>query len=97
MFISFANFYQRFIQGFNKIVILFIFLLKIIGLLNLALKVFGANDNKIINSNNGRINKIVVNLSKNEKSRNLTYVPKIRAITKLIFLILNIKKVFNHL
>ena len=61
---------------------------------------FKVDDNKIIGSSNGKANETVVNLSnqlKNNKSRNLMYMPNIRAIRKLNFLIPNAKKAFNHL
>ena len=69
MFISFANFYQGFIQNFSKITALLISLLKITRLfIKLDLKAFGADNNKIIINNIGRINETIVNLSKNNKS-----------------------------
>ena len=68
MFINFANFYWRFIQDFSKITLLFDSLLKIIGLSKLALKVFKADNNKVIDGSDGRANKTVINLSKNNKS-----------------------------
>ena len=40
---------------------------------------------------------MVVNLSKNNKSRNLTYMLNIRATEKLICLTSNTKKIFNYL
>ena len=85
MFIDFANFYQCFIQGFNKIDTLFTFLLKTIELSNLALKIFIIDDNEIVNNNNSRINEMVVNLSKNNKSKNLIYIPNIGTIGEFIF------------
>ena len=63
-------------------------------------KVFRLNDNELVISNNGNINKIVVNLSnklKNNTFRNLTYMLNIKAIKKPIFLIPNVKKTFNYL
>ena len=74
MFISFANFYQHFIQSFNRITVLLILLLKAIESSNLALKAFGADKNKVVEVD-GKANKIIMNLSKNNKSRNLTYMP----------------------
>ena len=74
--------------------------MKITGLLNLTLKVFRANNYKVVRNNSSRANKMVVDLFnklKNNKSRNLTYILNIRAIKKLIFLIPNTKKAFNHL
>ena len=66
-------------------------MLKIVRLSNLALKTFKANNNKIVKVGD-RTNETVVNSIKN-----LIYVPNIRVTKKSIFLILNIKKVFNHL
>ena len=72
-------------------------MLKTIRLLNLAPKTFKANNNKIVWADNSRTNKIVMNLSKNDKSKNLTQMPNIGAMKKLIFLTLDTKKIFNHL
>ena len=65
MFIGFANFYKSFIQGFNKIVTLLSFLLKITGSSDLVLKALKANNNKIVANSNRKANKTVMNLSKN--------------------------------
>lgn len=70
-----------------------------IKLLNLALKIFRTNNNKIVKSGNSRANKIARNLFqfkklKNNKSKNLIYIEVIR---ELIFLISDIKKIFNYL
>ena len=46
---------------------------------NSILKAFKTNDNKVIRLSS-KANKMVVNLSKNNKSRNLTYVPNIEII-----------------
>ena len=67
-----------------------------IGLSNLALKVFKANDNKIVEVVD-RTNRIFVNLSKNKKFRNLTYISNIRVMEKPNFLTANAKKTFNYL
>ena len=48
------------------------------------LKAFIADNNKIVNDNNDKINKTVVNLSKNNKSRNLTYMLNIKATKNLL-------------
>ena len=66
--------------------------MKISELLDLAPKVFEANDNKIAGSSNNRTNKTVINFSKN-----LMYMPNIRAIKEPIFLIPNAKKINNYL
>ena len=91
MFIDFTNFYQRFIQSFYRINALFTLLLKITRLLNLVLKIFKDNDNKIVGVDDEPY-EMVINLSKN-----LTYIPNIGAIKKPPFLTPNTKKVFNYL
>ena len=96
VFINFANFYQRFIQGFSRIATLFILLLKATRLLDLAPKAFRANNNEVIGIG-GRANRMIVNLSKNKKFRNLTHVLNIKVIKKSIFLTFNAKKAFNYL
>ena len=96
-FIGFFNFYWRFIRGFSRIIALLTFLLKTIRLSELAPKAFQANDNKVVDNGSGKANRTIVNLSKNEKSRKLTYMPNIRAMGKLNFLTPNAKKIFNHL
>ena len=58
---------------------------------------FKANDNKVVGNNNSKTNEIIVNLSKNNKSRNSIYISNIKAIEELIFLTLNAKKTFNYL
>ena len=60
---------------------------------------FRAHDNKVVEVGN-KINKTIVNLSnqsKNNKSRNSTDIPYIKAIKKPNFLISNTKKTFNQL
>ena len=76
-------------------VTLFSLLLKITELLNLAPKTFKANKNEVVKISS-KAHKIVVNISKNNNSSKLTYIPNIEAISKSIFLILNAKKVFNY-
>ena len=61
----------------------------------MALKTFKADDNKVV-CNNNKANKMVVNLSKNNKFRNLTRLPNIKAIEEPIFLTFNAKKAFNY-
>ena len=70
--------------------------MKSIELLNLALKAFKIDNDEIVEIDN-KANKIVVNLFKNNKLRNLMHMPNIKAIKKPIFLIPNAKKVFNNL
>ena len=98
VFISFANFYRRFIQGFSKIATPLIFLFKTTGSSDeLALKAFRADDNKVVGGGGGRANGMVVNLFKNEKSRNSTRVLNIGTTRKPNFLTSDAKKAFNHL
>ena len=71
VFIGFANFYRRFIQGFSKIATLLISIFKITrSSHDLASKVFRANSNKVIRGDGGRANKTGKNSSKFKKSKN---------------------------
>ena len=98
MFIGFTNFYQRFIQGFSKIAILLISLLKTTGSSKeLTPKAFKVDGNEVVGGSSDRTNETIVNLSKNKKSRTLTHVLNIRAIGKSTFLTLDAKKAFNYL
>ena len=98
MFIGFANFYQRFIQGFSIIATPLTFLLKTTGSSEeSASKAFRADGNEVVGGGSGRANGMVVNLSKNEKSRNSTRVPNIGATGEPNFLTPDAKKAFNHL
>ena len=66
----------------------------------MAIKAFKANKNKFIKDDIDKTNQTVVNLSnklKNNKSKNLTYMPNIRAMEESIFLIPNTKKTLNYL
>ena len=72
-------------------------MLKITRLLELAPKMFKANDNEVVGDGNNRANETVVNLFKNKKSRKLICMPNIEAIRKSNFLIPNAKKAFNPL
>ena len=58
---------------------------------------FKINNNEIIGDADNKANKIVVNLSKNKKSKNSTYMLNIGAMREPNFLTSNTKKVFNHL
>ena len=71
--------------------------MKIIGLSNLALKAFKINNNKVVGNNSSRINETIINISKNNKSKNLIYMPNIRAMAKFSFLSLDVKKILNNL
>lgn len=62
--IEFANFYQCFIQDFNQLAVSLISIFKITKSSNLASKVFGFNNNEIVNSgdiDSDRTNKPVRN------------------------------------
>ena len=97
VFIGFANFYQCFIQGFSKIAVSLTSLFKTTeSSEKLAPKAFKADNNEIIGVAS-RANKTVVNLSKNEKSKNWTHILNIGAIGEPNFLTLNAKKAFNYL
>ena len=72
-------------------------MLKITRLSDPTLKVFKADNNKVVDSSNSKTNETVVNLSRNNKSRNSTYMPNIEAMGKPNFLIFNTKKIFNYL
>ena len=71
-------------------------LLKITRFLDLVLKLFKNNNNEVVKVGD-RINKIIIHSSKNNKSKNLMYMPNIRATREFTLLISNIKKVFNYL
>ena len=66
----------------------------------LALKAFRASNNKVVRNNDIKANKIVIDLFnklKNNKFKNLTHVPNIKATEESIFLTPNAKKTFNYL
>ena len=65
VFISFANFYWRFIWGFNRIAALLTSMLKTTGSFDLALKELGADE---IVGGGGKADDR--NLSKSKKSKN---------------------------
>ena len=65
----------------------------------MALKVFRADNTKIVKGCNSKANKTILNLfnkSKNKKSRNWTCIPNIKVIAELIFPTYNAKKSFNY-
>ena len=69
--------------------------MKIIKLLESAQKIFKIDDNRFVGSDDGRANETVINLSKNNKSKKLTYVLSIKITEEPNFLTLNAKKVFK--
>ena len=72
-------------------------MLKITKLLESVLKVFRNNNNKVDQDNSSKSNKIVVNSSKNHKSRNSMSVSNLEASRKHTSLFASTKKVFNYL
>ena len=59
-----------------------------------------ADNNKDVRDDGNKIDKTIVNLSnklKNNKSKNIIYMPNIETMKKSTFLILNAKKTFNYL
>ena len=68
-----------------------------IQLSNLAPKLCRNNNNEVVDDGGGIANETVVNLYKNNKSRNLIYMPNIGVMEKLYCLILDPKKTFNYL
>ena len=58
----------------------------------LALKIFKANNNKIVGSDSGRANETIWNSSKN-----LMHMLNIRVMGEPNFLTLDAKRAFNHL
>ena len=66
VFIRFANFYQRFIQGLSKVAALLTSMLKTIESLGSALSVLGAEDE--VAGGGGRADEMAKNLSKSKKS-----------------------------
>ena len=72
-------------------------MLKTTGSSNLTSKAFRADNNEVVGDGGGRANETVINLSKNNKSRDSTRLPNIGATGKPYFLTPNAKKAFNHL
>ena len=65
-------------QGFSRIAILLIFLLKTIESSESALKAFRVDNNKVFDSDGSRANETVIN-----SSRKLMYIPNIRTMKNL--------------
>ena len=96
VFISFVNFYQIFIQGFNRIAIPLTSILKTTGLSGLsAPKAFKAENNEVVECSS-RADKMVFKsrMLKNKKSEIWTHFG---AMEEPIFLTPNTKKAFNPL
>ena len=62
-----------------------------------APRTFRADNNEVVESDGGRADETIVNLSKNKKSRKSMRVPNIGATKKPNFLTPNAKKAFNYL
>lgn len=101
VFLGFANFYQHFIQNFSKIALL-TSIFKITKSFYWAPRVFKADNNEVINSDS-RADKIVENLSKSKKLKNIIKLsePKVRRLKQPTFLssktskVLSMKDVFK--
>ena len=71
VFIGFANCYKSFIQGFSTIAAPLISLLKTTGSSDKsAPKAFKADGNEVVGGGGSKANETVINLSKNNQSRN---------------------------
>ena len=98
VFIDFANFYRRFIQGFSRIAAPLTSMLKTTGSSKeSALRAFRAGNDEVVGGGGGRADETVVNLSKNEKSKKSTRVSNVGATGEPNFLNPDAKKAFNHL
>lgn len=60
-------------------------------------KALKTNHNKFVDLNNNKANKMVINLFKNNKFKNFTYISKIAVIKKLTFLTSNTNNTYNYL
>ena len=87
VFIRFANFYWRFIQGFSKITTLLISILKTSSQFSDALPNTGVDNSKVVN-NSGR---------NNEKLAKSDFTKPMRGVEKSSFLTPNAKQVFTQL
>ena len=58
----------------------------------MAANAIRADNYKVVSDSSGRVNEMVVNLFKNNKYKNLIYMPNIKIIEELPFLTLNTKK-----
>ena len=87
VFIGFANFYQRFIQGFNKIAALLTSMLKTSLLLTGILPTTGIDDSKVVRSR-GRNDK---------KSAKSDFSKPLHKVEEPSFLTLDTRRVFTEL
>ena len=103
VFIGFANFYQRFILGFNWIAAPLTSMLKTIGSSDdLALKAFKVDNDMVVGGGGGRVNRTIKNSSKSKKSKNnkseiLMCLLHIGAMGEPTFLTPSAKEAFNCL
>ena len=97
VFIGFANFYRRFIQGFSRLVAPLTSMLKTIGLSGSASSVLEAED-EVVGGGGGRADETAKNLSKskNNKSENPTCT-NIGVTREPTFLNPGARKAFNQL
>ena len=93
VFIGFANFYQRFIQGFNKIAIPLTSMLKTTRSSNSTPRL-GVNDDEVLRGGGKADDR---NLSKKPKNAKSGIQTRIRATEKPTFLIPSVKEAFNQL
>ena len=98
VFIDFANFYWRFIQGFKKIAAPLTSMLKTTGSSEQsAPRAFRAGNDEVVRGNGGKADETIMNSSKNKKSKKSTRVPNVGATEEPNFLTSNAKKAFNQL
>ena len=95
VFIGFANFYWRFIQGFSRIAVLLTLMLKMTGSLDLAPRL-GVNDDEVVGGGGKADDR---NLSKSKKSKNAKSGKQTRigATGESTFLTPGTRKAFNQL
>ena len=75
-------------------------MIKTLKLFKISLRVFRATNNEVVkNNNSGKTNKIVINLSKSKKLKNIKFKTciKIEITKKLILPTPSTKKTCNHL
>ena len=85
VFIAFANFYQRFIEGFSKIAALFTSLLKVCPLLASALLATDVDNNKVVDSSG----------KNDKKSAKFDFIKPVHKVKKPSFLTPNTRQAFT--
>ena len=63
----------------------------------MAPKALKANNNKVVDDDNSKTNKTIINLFKNNKSKNSTYMLNIGATKKPSLLTFHTENIFNYL